>query len=266
MPEPVSDQIVTTPDDSPLDAKPGIEIGDQYIQDGKILGKYNSVEELFTDLANGTHQEPVVVPGSGADAPAAPGVGIPDADNPTPPAPGSFEIKPTEPGKFELSPEYVSLIEQEAAANKGVVPEARYKELAAAGIPKAFVDNYIEARIVSAVSENATIVTNLGGQGTIDQALGWAADNLPESEQASINAQLAKADHTGREMILRGLISRAGIIGQVGVGVSSQPSSVKPYATEEEWMRDISSSDYQNNVGDARAKCEARMKASPQLM
>lgn len=128
----------------------------------------------------------------------------------------------------------------EVVANGGQFTEEHYSEFEANGHSRALADRLLAAEVVAAESRTNKVVQEAGGQELAQEALQWAADNLTESQKATINAQLASTDIEVSSMALKSLIAQSGA-GQTMVQASSTPSDLGSYFETESDFTDAMS-------------------------
>lgn len=69
----------------------------------------------------------------------------------------------------------------------GALSEESFKKLENAGIPKAFVDSYIEGQRVIAQQATNAVHAAVGGEETYNAMLQWAKTNLPKEAKVAFN-------------------------------------------------------------------------------
>ena len=108
----------------------------------------------------------------------------------------------------------------DAIAKDGKLSDDHYAKLAAAGYPKAMVDNYLAGQAagadpVAAAEANALVQADVdaimglaGGAEGYKELLGWARGNLSKAEVAEFDAVVGGQNATMSKLAVEGLIAR----------------------------------------------------------
>jgi hypothetical protein len=211
-------------------------------ESGKILGKFNSVEDLqnaYVELerrqsrpSDPAPPPPVEAEEVDAEAPLAPKAKSlkPDLDLDIPPQPGT-ETKPS-PEKFleEFSNEFLE---------KGKLSGESYSKLEKAGYPRIFVDRFINGVRAEAAQQEAAVFQITGGKDKFQQMKRWAYDNVPRDELLSINAAIQGPDVNLAIAAIRGLHAQFERSGAAGTTVDAEGFSARsdvgqPFRSEAE--------------------------------
>jgi len=149
--------------------------------------------------------------------------------------------------------------------SEGALSEASYESLQAAGIPRDVVDHYISATEQSIEANRNAVMDEVGGAEKYGELLGWAGDNLPDSEIDAFNAAIDSADMNQVSMAVKGLAARQAMVagsepsrslsGAVGTDTGSVYNSVS------EMMADMNDPKYNHDTA-FRAKVEAKLGRS----
>lgn len=106
----------------------------------------------------------------------------------------------------ELNEQVFYQLSEEFEATGDVSEESREK-LAAAGVPRAMIDNYVESQKVVAEQVVQQTFESVGGEENYNAMLEWAAQNLPEQEIDAFN-DLVNADQSTMRMAVNGMYAR----------------------------------------------------------
>lgn len=90
----------------------------------------------------------------------------------------------------------------------GQLSEDSYKELEEAGIPKAFVDNYIKGLEVQAQTWTTKVYDKAGGQQTYETMVKWAETNLTAAEKQNFNNAVQSGDEAQASLMVDALKAR----------------------------------------------------------
>ena len=164
-------------------AEGGSEAPTEESGEEKILGKFNSVEDLaaaYTELekklGQGGNQEEDT---NGKDEESNSGEEM------------SEEAEAAEKAS-EASLDIQSM--SDYYAQHGSLSEEHYETLEKAGIPRTFVDQYIEGVQARAAQMEASIYESVGGQENYQQMTQWAAQNLPQDQIEAFNQAVDSND------------------------------------------------------------------------
>lgn len=93
-------------------------------------------------------------------------------------------------------------------AENGELSEDHYEALEKAGIPREYVDNYIDGVRAAAEQHRDNIMEKVGGQETFQAMSQWAVANLSRAELAAYNKAVESGDMTVVENAVLGLAYR----------------------------------------------------------
>ncbi len=167
-------------------------------------------------------------------------------------------------------------------AKDGKLSEASYAELASKGYGKATVDVYLagltrdvavsqaveEAQV--AATEIKSITDGIGGQDALTEMLTWAKANLSAADLKVYNDSVSSRDPAKVRMAVNGLHHTfTELHGKSpnyidGERLPSNPTGLKPYATEEEVSKDMATREYKTSE-EFRQKVKARLGVSPNV-
>jgi len=235
----------------------GVVIPDEYVTDGKILGRFDNVGQLMDALG----QAPPVP----ADPPQSAPTGdlqVPPTEPNVPSAPGApLEIPDAPQGTRGLTQEYMLELGQEALQNNGALTDASYQNLKQQGYHREMVDAFIQGQMALRQQQTNIVETKLGGREKIDKALTWAQSNLDKAAQDRINADLSKASIEGQIAIMQGLMSQAGIVGSTVPGTTAPTLTSMPFRSNEEKETAMADPRYATSP-EYRAEYENRLRAT----
>lgn len=181
------------------------------------------------------------------------------------------------PAKTEETPPATGLTETEFAAfgrevvETGDLSEASYKALEAKGIPKSMVAQYVADRKAESSAVVNSAIDAAGGPERYQAIAEWAAENVDEGQLTAYNAAVRSGDPSQIQFAVAGMAAqynarnadgqrRAAVAPLMGRKVTQ--SSVKPYSSKEEMVRDMRQPLYKNDPG-FREKVEFRIAATP---
>lgn len=148
------------------------------------------------------------------------------------------------------------------------------------GIPKVMVDSWIEDKVkVASMTEeadkkavddrDAKVLEHVGGQAEFDKMGSWAVANMDEADITKLNEALAHEDVRVAQFAAASLKEK--YTAATGSAPKNQLSGnaggtegIKPFATEADWQKAMSSKKYQNDA-DYREEVGRRMANSPAL-
>jgi len=166
--------------------------------------------------------------------------------------------KPNDPIKDLDTTKY-----EEKFIKEGKLDDADYAELEKLGISKEQVDEEIEYRQWKQEKAVKSLLEPIGmSQDDFKELSIWIAESKTPEEVAEINATLASAPKLAQQALIKTLHSEysSGDSGPIHTNApQSRPS--KGYATQEEFFKDVGSSEYQNNPK-FRQAVEAKMAIS----
>lgn len=204
------------------------------IQEGKLFGKYGSLEELKDALLS---PKPPVDPAPEADA----------ADEAVIPTEGLAIPEVATPESTGLSQEDLAPLYEEFA-KEGKLSDASYAALEAKGLPRALVDGYVQGQQALIESRANSVYKAVGGKEVVEKALTWAAKNLSKAEQDAYNQATASAPPEMVALLLQGIITKAGIQTTSIAGRASQSLSATPYANQSEFQAALNDDRYGRDV------------------
>ena len=156
--------------------------------------------------------------------------------------------KKTEAKQEPASVEAVSSAVENARtefANNGELSDAAFDALEANGIPRNFVEQFIEGQQAMSVQQTASIQESIGGAGNYEAMAEWAGENLADGDLDAFNDIVESGSVEQARVAVKGLYAQ--FLGAGGKGPSlvqgstSGDSGVKPFgstAQVTEAMRD----------------------------
>lgn len=237
--------------------------GNLPVQDGKIFGKFMTVDDLGSAYAElekklgsetsvaSTPTSTSVQPDGGTPAPQTPPATNADGGTGTPPA----STDPFAPFSQEF-------------AKDGKLSDESYKALAEKhGISRESVDLYIEGVKSRASAFETQLLTEAGGQEKFDTIRSWAVENLSDADASAFNKAVNNTkDPAAAKLAIAGLVQRYNAANpaepKLNFGGQSQPT-VTGYKSQTEWLRDIGDARYQAGDLAFQASVDAKLAASP---
>lgn len=243
----------TTSTEQTSEVPPTFSIPEEYVQDGKILGQFESIPAMMDALGSGQTVPPVVPPADPA--------GNQETSGGTEGTGGPLQISepPTAP-EGGLTDEEMQAYSKQYFDN-GKLDEDAYAALQAKGIPRVMVDQYIQGQQAMYQQAQAQVEKALGGAEQVQKVLQWAEANLTPERRDSLNKQLATADPATAATILRGLSVEAQIP-TGGLAASTTPSlAASPFRNDQELYEAIGNPRYKTDSA-YRNEVQERAKAS----
>lgn len=93
-------------------------------------------------------------------------------------------------------------------SQSGELSDASYAELEAAGISRAYVDNYIAGQVAIRTSLDNAALAVAGGEKSYDAMTSWAKANMTAEEIAAYNTAVASSNEATVTSAVRGLAER----------------------------------------------------------
>ena len=93
-------------------------------------------------------------------------------------------------------------------SEKGSLSDEAYNDMAAKGLPRNVVDQYISGQQAIASQQQEQFLASVGGQEGYDALTEWATSNLTESEITAYDTIMNGGDPTQMQMALQGLSAR----------------------------------------------------------
>ena len=116
------------------------------------------------------------------------------------------EVEETPERSEEINEQVFHQLSEEFEATGDVSEDSREK-LAAAGVPRAMIDNYVESQKVVAEQVVQQTFESVGGEENYNAMLEWASQNLPEQEIDAFN-DLVNADQSTMRVAVNGMYAR----------------------------------------------------------
>jgi len=185
---------------------------------------------------------------------------------------------PSEPEKGKPEEETKADKEQyqkyaDSLDKNGVLSEAEYAELAAAGYTKEVVDAEIADRSDRTAFEsykkdralNEVLEPLGGGKEKFKEVSDWANTTKSAEEVTAFNSELATAGPLAKQALLRGLYYEYDTSSKETNNLlhsnTAPKTGSKGYTTQEEFFKDVGSEEYQTNISYRKA-VEAKMALS----
>jgi hypothetical protein len=151
-------------------------------------------------------------------------------------------------------------------AEKGTLEDGDYAALEKAGIPRGYVDQYIEGVRALAENRRLTVFNEVGGKANYEAAIEWAKVNMTQAEISAYNENIDSGDLAKMTNAARGLYSkytqvngeRPSLVtasntptaGDAFRSVAELTTAMRDprYATDEAYRRDVSDKLSRSNI------------------
>ena len=139
------------------------------------------------------------------------------------------EVNPT-----EVMSEVIDSATNEFSEN-GELSDKTFEALEQAGLPRHFVEAYINGQQAMSVQQSAAIQESIGGQGNYEAMAEWASENLAESELDAFNAIVENSTVDQAKVAVKGLYSQFLAAGGKGPslvqGSTTGEAGAKPFGS-----------------------------------
>jgi len=136
-------------------------------------------------------------------------------------------------------------------AENGELSEKAYEDLDKAGIPRRIVNSYIDAQLGQAEVAQQKAYDSVGGQENYQNMVGWASNNLSDSEIDAFNEAVNSGNPSSVELAINGLKARyestEGVEPARTIAGNVARNSGGVYRSLAELMTDMQSSEYKND-------------------
>ena len=210
----------------------GMEIPSEYIQDGKILGRFESPQQMLNAFATGEAAPAVEAEPQTAQIPTAPAL--------------SGDLKIEAPVAQDPVMSEGSLMDLYAESQGDGISDDRFAQLESRGIDRATVELAIDGINARRELARGQVFEAVGGQEVVDQAFAWAQSNMTEAQVNSINADLATASVDTQAAIIRGLVQQSGATSYAAGSGSQNPGTV-PFASKAQFQEAIADPRYKTD-------------------
>jgi hypothetical protein len=152
------------------------------------------------------------------------------------PAKKTTAKKDTEP---EVAPTEVMSEAIDSATNEfsenGELSDKTFEALEQAGLPRHFVEAYINGQQAMSVQQSAAIQESIGGQGNYEAMAEWASENLADSELDAFNSIVETSNVDQAKIAVKGLYSQFLAAGGKGPslvqGSTTGEAGAKPFGS-----------------------------------
>lgn len=202
---------------------------DKFKDVGQLIDAYKHLESKMGAPTQDQPEAPTEAPTSSEAPPAPESLAIPDA-----PDVSHFDVAEKE--FFE----------------QGNLSDDTYTKLESAGIPRKYVDAYLEGMRVQATDYQNSIMEQVGGASEYQKIVAWAQSNLSTEEVQAYNDAIASSSPQQAMLTAKGLQARyAEANGSApsllsGSGTALE-NSVKPFGSQAEWIEVVQSDKYQTD-------------------
>lgn len=162
-----------------------------------------------------------------------------------------------EPGGAEVTTGAIESARNEFSES-GELSDSTFDALEAAGLPRAFVEQYINGQEAMSIQQASSIQESIGGAGNYEAMAEWASENMADGDLDAFNAIVEGPSVEQARITVKGMYAQFQAAGGKGPalvqGSTSGDSGVKPFgstAQVTEAMRDpryASDPAYRENV------------------
>ena len=145
----------------------------------------------------------------------------------------------------------------------GKLSEGTYEALENIGLPKAYVEEYIQGQEALRTVSITELHNSVGGQEEFDNMISWASESLGEGEFDVFNSMVSTGTPEQRSMAIKGLHARYSFESNspsLKQGTTSG-NAVKPFSSTKELQRAMSDRRY-SEVPAYREEVEKRLSVS----
>jgi hypothetical protein len=120
-------------------------------------------------------------------------------------------------------------------SENGELSDKTFESLEKAGLPRSFVENYINGQQAVSTQQAAAIQDSVGGEGNYVAMSEWASENLADGELDAYNSIVEGASVEAAKVAVKGLYSQFLAAGGKGPalvqGSTSAESGAKPFGS-----------------------------------
>ncbi len=171
---------------------------------------------------------------------------------------------PEEPVGAEVTSNAIESARNEFA-DSGELSDQTFDALEAAGLPRAFVEQYINGQQAMSVQQAATIQESIGGSGNYEAMAEWATDNMAEGDLDAFNSIVEGSSVEQARVAVKGLYAQFLAAGGKGPslvqGSTSGDGGVKPFGSTAQVTEAMRDPRYGNDPA-YREQVEKRMAVS----
>jgi len=171
---------------------------------------------------------------------------------------------PEEPVGTEVTSNAVTAASAEFAES-GELSDQTFDALEAAGLPRDFVEQYINGQQAMSVQQANTIQESIGGAGNYEAMSEWATDNMAEGDLDAFNSIVEGASVEQARVAVKGLYAQFVAAGGQGPalvhGSTSGSGGVKPFGSTAQVTEAMRDPRYGNDPA-YREQVEKRMAVS----
>lgn len=149
-------------------------------------------------------------------------------------------------------------------SENGELSEAHYEQFSNNGIPRDYVDRYLNGISATADAEGSKLMGSIGGEENFTQMTGWMSESIPESEINAYNNVVEKGTNEEVSVLLQGMYAR--YKAATGAGATRLQGQVSPsaagYRSRAEVMTAMSDPQYGKDPA-FRAAVERKLSVTP---
>jgi hypothetical protein len=120
-------------------------------------------------------------------------------------------------------------------SENGELSDKTFEALEQAGLPRHFVEAYINGQQAMSVQQSAAIQESIGGQGNYEAMAEWASENLADSELDAFNSIVETSNVDQAKVAVKGLYSQFLAAGGKGPslvqGSTTGEAGAKPFGS-----------------------------------
>ena len=150
-------------------------------------------------------------------------------------------------------------------SESGELSDSTFDALEAAGLPRAFVEQYIAGQEAMSIQQAASIQESIGGAGNYEAMAEWASENMADGDLDAFNAIVEGPSVEQARITVKGMYAQFQAAGGKGPalvqGSTSGDSGVKPFGSTAQVTEAMRDPRYANDPA-YRENVEKRMSVS----
>lgn len=150
-------------------------------------------------------------------------------------------------------------------SESGELSDSTFDALEAAGLPRAFVEQYINGQEAMSIQQAASIQESIGGAGNYEAMAEWASENMADGDLDAFNAIVEGPSVEQARITVKGMYAQFQAAGGKGPalvqGSTSGDSGVKPFGSTAQVTEAMRDPRYANDPA-YRENVEKRMSVS----
>lgn len=150
-------------------------------------------------------------------------------------------------------------------SESGELSDSTFDALEAAGLPRAFVEQYINGQEAMSIQQASSIQESIGGAGNYEAMAEWAAENMADGDLDAFNAIVEGPSVEQARITVKGMYAQFQAAGGKGPalvqGSTSGDSGVKPFGSTAQVTEAMRDPRYSNDPA-FRSNVEKRLAVS----